>query len=95
MAAPVCPPGLPWGGKYYSEINGQCVRDDSFFGSKAVLGQGVGYAVVLGFGAFFAFFTTFLVGSENLNLPWPLNRNCNLHDMSIAVEFLPSTAGPM
>jgi hypothetical protein len=60
-AAEICPPGLPWGGKYYSVVDGVCTRDSSFFGGKPLLGQGVGYAVVLGFGAFFAFFTSFLV----------------------------------
>jgi len=38
-----------------------CSRDGSFFGGKPVLAQAVGYAVVLGFGAFFAVFTSFLV----------------------------------
>ncbi|CAM6043829.1 unnamed protein product [Sphagnum compactum] len=63
-AAEICPPGLPWGGKYYSVVDGVCTRDSSFFGGKPLLGQGVGYAVVLGFGAFFAFFTSFLVWLE-------------------------------
>uniref|UniRef100_A0A6V7QY35 Urea-proton symporter DUR3 n=1 Tax=Ananas comosus var. bracteatus TaxID=296719 RepID=A0A6V7QY35_ANACO len=43
---------------------GQCVRQGSFFGGKPVLNQGVGYSVVLGFGAFFAVFTSFLVWLE-------------------------------
>ncbi|KAG6553369.1 hypothetical protein Mapa_005104 [Marchantia paleacea] len=59
-----CPPDLTFGAKYYSLVDGVCTRDTSFFGDKPVLGQGVGYAVVLGFGAFFAFFTSFLVWLE-------------------------------
>ncbi|KAL3694328.1 hypothetical protein R1sor_007979 [Riccia sorocarpa] len=55
-----CPPDLDFGSKYYSIVNGVCTRDTSFFGGQPVLAQGVGYAVVLGFGAFFAFFTSFL-----------------------------------
>lgn len=57
-----CPP-LGFGGKYYhvSADGGSCVRDSSFFGGKPVLNQGVGYSVILGFGAFFAVFTSFLV----------------------------------
>ncbi|KAL2632568.1 hypothetical protein R1flu_004047 [Riccia fluitans] len=62
--ATTCPPDLTFGAKYYSIIDGACTRDTSFFGGKPVLGQGVGYAVVLGFGAFFAFFTSFLVWLE-------------------------------
>ncbi|CAA7411113.1 unnamed protein product [Spirodela intermedia] len=63
MAAP-CPP-IGHSGKYYTLLsNGTCVRDSSFFGGKAVLNQGVGYSVILGFGAFFAFFTSFLVWIE-------------------------------
>jgi hypothetical protein len=61
MAAAVCPPGLPWGAKYYTDVGGVCTRDTSFFGGKPVLNQGVGYAVVLGFGAIFALATSFLV----------------------------------
>ncbi|PTQ26819.1 hypothetical protein MARPO_0339s0001, partial [Marchantia polymorpha] len=59
-----CPPDLTFGAKYYSLVDGVCTRDTSFFGDKPVLGQSVGYAVVLGFGAFFAFFTSFLVWLE-------------------------------
>ncbi|CAA6673854.1 unnamed protein product [Spirodela intermedia] len=63
MAAP-CPP-FGHSGKYYTLLsNGTCVRDSSFFGGKAVLNQSVGYSVILGFGAFFAFFTSFLVWIE-------------------------------
>ncbi|KAI4312952.1 hypothetical protein MLD38_037736 [Melastoma candidum] len=60
-----CPP-LGFGGKYYalSPNGGACVRQTSFFGGKAVLNQGVGYSVILGFGAFFALFTSFLVWLE-------------------------------
>ena len=58
----VCPPPeLSFGGQYYSVVDGVCSRDESFFGGKPVLTQAVGYAVVLGFGAFFALFTSFLV----------------------------------
>ncbi|KAK4741272.1 hypothetical protein SAY87_024860 [Trapa incisa] len=60
-----CPP-LGFGGKYYhvSADGGSCVRTSSYFGDKPVLNQGVGYSVVLGFGAFFAVFTSFLVWLE-------------------------------
>ncbi|KAF3335918.1 urea-proton symporter DUR3-like protein [Carex littledalei] len=61
--ATVCPP-LGFGGKYYTLTDGVCVRESSYFGGKAILNQGVGYAVVLGFGAFFAVFTSFLVWLE-------------------------------
>lgn len=44
--------------------DGQCVRQTSYFGGHALLSQGVGYSVVLGFGAFFAVFTSFLVWLE-------------------------------
>jgi SSS family transporter len=37
----------------------------SFFAGEAPLSLGVGYAVVLGFGLFFSFFTTFIVWIEN------------------------------
>ncbi|VAH17632.1 unnamed protein product [Triticum turgidum subsp. durum] len=61
----VCPPPeLSFGGQYYSVVDGVCSRDESFFGGKPVLTQAVGYAVVLGFGAFFALFTSFLVWLE-------------------------------
>ena len=45
----------------YEEYAGQ----DSFFGGKAPLSLGVGYLVVLGFGALFSFFTTGLVYSNH------------------------------
>jgi len=57
MACPVDLPGL----KYYSVIDGVCTRQESFFGGKPLLSQGIGYAVVLGFGALFALVTSFLV----------------------------------
>ncbi|ESW30127.1 hypothetical protein PHAVU_002G127200 [Phaseolus vulgaris] len=52
--------------KYYhvSENGGVCMRQTSFFEGKPVLNQGVGYSVILGFGAFFAVFTSFLVWLE-------------------------------
>ncbi|KAJ0052286.1 hypothetical protein Pint_02583 [Pistacia integerrima] len=60
-----CPP-LTFSGKYYhvSEDLTGCVRQSSFFQGKTVLNQGVGYSVILGFGAFFAVFTSFLVWLE-------------------------------
>ncbi|KAM7490937.1 hypothetical protein LguiA_033858 [Lonicera macranthoides] len=59
-----CPP-LGFSGEYYrSSGDGSCVRQGSFFEGKAVLNQGVGYSVILGFGAFFAIFTSFLVWLE-------------------------------
>ncbi|KAG5249116.1 urea-proton symporter DUR [Salix suchowensis] len=58
-----CPP-LGFSAKYYSSEGGSCVRQTSFFEGKTVLNQGVGYSVILGFGAFFAVFTSFLVWLE-------------------------------
>ncbi|KAE8716755.1 Urea-proton symporter DUR3 [Hibiscus syriacus] len=59
-----CPP-LEFSGSYYDFQQGiGCVRQSSFFQGKAVLNQGLGYAVILAFGAFFAFFTSFLVWLE-------------------------------
>ncbi|PPS11369.1 hypothetical protein GOBAR_AA09272 [Gossypium barbadense] len=59
-----CPP-FEFSGKYYDVQEGiGCVRQNSFFEGKAVLNQGLGYSVILGFGAFFAFFTSFLVWLE-------------------------------
>ncbi|KAJ4729089.1 urea-proton symporter DUR3-like [Melia azedarach] len=58
-----CPP-FGFSGKYYHEDGGGCVRQSSFFQGKPVLNQGVGYSVILGFGAFFAVFTSFLVWLE-------------------------------
>ncbi|EOY25434.1 Solute:sodium symporters,urea transmembrane transporters [Theobroma cacao] len=59
-----CPP-FEFSATYYhiQEAVG-CVRQSSFFEGKAVLNQGLGYAVILGFGAFFAIFTSFLVWLE-------------------------------
>lgn len=63
MATASCPPtGL--NGKYYVTQGGQCIRQSSFFEGKSILGQGVGYSVIIGFGAFFAVFTSFLVWLE-------------------------------
>ncbi|TVU51316.1 hypothetical protein EJB05_02732, partial [Eragrostis curvula] len=57
----VCPPSeLAFGREYYSVVNDVCTRTSSFFGGNPALGQAVGYAVVLGFGAFFTIFTSFL-----------------------------------
>lgn len=58
-----CPP-FGFSGEYYHVSGGSCVRQNSFFEGKAVLNQGVGYAVILGFGAFFAVFTSLLVWLE-------------------------------
>ncbi|MCD9644915.1 urea active transporter [Datura stramonium] len=58
-----CPP-FQFSSKYYSISGHNCVRQSSFFGGKPVLNQGVGYSVILGFGAFFAVFTSFLVWLE-------------------------------
>ncbi|XP_022736955.1 urea-proton symporter DUR3 [Durio zibethinus] len=59
-----CPP-FDFSGKYYHVHEGLgCVRQSSFFKGKAVLNQGIGYSVILGFGAFFAIFTSFLVWLE-------------------------------
>ncbi|KMZ67363.1 High affinity Urea Transporter DUR3 [Zostera marina] len=63
MSSSSCPP-YDFPAKYYSVIDGVCTRADSFFQGKPVLNQGVGYAVIIGFGLFFAFFTTFLVSLE-------------------------------
>ena len=61
MSSLQCPP-FGYSGEYYQASgDGVCVRQSSFFEGKAVLNQGVGYAVILGFGAFFAVFTSFLV----------------------------------
>ncbi|RRT46749.1 hypothetical protein BHE74_00042802 [Ensete ventricosum] len=76
MASSSCSP-LGFGEKYYSlSSDGQCVRQSSFFGGKPVLNQGVGYSVILGFGAFFAVFTSFLVRLFLLLLP-PLTKRCD------------------
>ncbi|KAI4327949.1 hypothetical protein L6164_020353 [Bauhinia variegata] len=60
-----CPP-FEFSAKYYHHpINGgNCERQQSFFEGKPVLNQGVGYSVILGFGTFFAVFTSFLVWLE-------------------------------
>ncbi|GMQ03947.1 hypothetical protein CsSME_00049548 [Camellia sinensis var. sinensis] len=60
---PNCPP-FEFAAKYYSGTGDSCVRQSSFFGGKADLNQGVGYSIILGFGAFFAVFTSFLVWLE-------------------------------
>ncbi|KAL0324110.1 UNVERIFIED_CONTAM: Urea-proton symporter DUR3 [Sesamum calycinum] len=44
-----CPP-FKFSAKYYHEDGGGCFRQASFFEGKAVLNQGVGYSVILGFG---------------------------------------------
>ncbi|KDP35415.1 hypothetical protein JCGZ_10798 [Jatropha curcas] len=63
--ASTCPP-FGFSAKYYkvSEDGGECLRQSSFFQGKPVLNQGVGYSVILGFGVFFAVFTSFLVWLE-------------------------------
>ncbi|XP_014519953.1 urea-proton symporter DUR3 [Vigna radiata var. radiata] len=64
-SASACGP-FEFSSKYYhvSQDGGVCVRQTSFFEGKPVLNQGVGYSVILGFGAFFALFTSFLVWLE-------------------------------
>ncbi|KAL8141732.1 hypothetical protein V2J09_014764 [Rumex salicifolius] len=57
-------PDLGFGKEYYVSQGGECVRQSSYFNGEPVLNQGVGYAVILGFGAFFAVFTSFLVWLE-------------------------------
>ncbi|XP_047307796.1 urea-proton symporter DUR3 [Impatiens glandulifera] len=59
-----CPP-FDFSAKYYTS-NGaiSCERQSSFFEGHPVLNQGIGYSIILGFGAFFAFFTSFLVWLE-------------------------------
>lgn len=34
---------------------------EDFFGDESLLSQGIGYAIILGFGGFFSLFTTFFV----------------------------------
>ncbi|XP_057786662.1 urea-proton symporter DUR3 [Salvia miltiorrhiza] len=58
-----CPP-FQFSAKYYHLDGATCVRQSSFFGGQPVLNQGLGYSVILGFGAFFAVFTSFLVWLE-------------------------------
>ncbi|CAN7028132.1 unnamed protein product [Brassica oleracea var. botrytis] len=58
-----CPP-FDFSAKYYNGGGSGCERRSSFFGDTTVLDQGVGYAVILGFGAFFAVFTSVLVWLE-------------------------------
>lgn len=64
MGSSGCPP-FQFSAKYYhyqvSENGDGCFRQPSFFQGKSVLNQGVGYSVILGFGVFFAVFTSFLV----------------------------------
>ncbi|KAF8084609.1 hypothetical protein N665_0710s0017 [Sinapis alba] len=62
MAA-TCPP-FDFSVAYYKVSGNACERRSSFFGDTTVLDQGVGYAVILGFGAFFAVFTSVLVWLE-------------------------------
>nr|AGS56986.1 solute:sodium symporter [Salicornia europaea] len=58
-----CPP-FDFAEQYYQNTGSSCVRQESFFGTKPLLNQGVGYSIILGFGAFFAVFTSFLVWLE-------------------------------
>ncbi|CAI5963936.1 unnamed protein product [Closterium sp. NIES-64] len=57
------PPCLlpPCWAEYFYNNSGSCAQQTSFFAGQPVLSVGVGYAVVLGFGAFFAVFTSWLV----------------------------------
>ncbi|KAJ0242573.1 Urea-proton symporter DUR3 [Hirschfeldia incana] len=61
--APKCPP-FDFSEKYYHGGESECERQSNFFKDSTMLDQGVGYAVILGFGAFFAVFTSFLVWLE-------------------------------
>eukprot|EP00270_Netrium_digitus_P009623 TRINITY_DN2933_c0_g1_i1.p1 TRINITY_DN2933_c0_g1~~TRINITY_DN2933_c0_g1_i1.p1 ORF type:complete len:727 (+),score=169.16 TRINITY_DN2933_c0_g1_i1:137-2317(+) len=62
---PNCPPGNVGDHRYYyTGPNGECMRQQSFFGGKPLLSQGIGYSVVLGFGALFAVLTSFLIHLE-------------------------------
>ncbi|KAJ9134972.1 hypothetical protein P3X46_032200 [Hevea brasiliensis] len=67
MGSSGCPP-FQFSAKYYhyqvSENGDGCLRQPSFFQGRPVLNQGVGYSVILGFGVFFAVFTSFLVWLE-------------------------------
>ncbi|KAL7189699.1 hypothetical protein ACSBR1_039357 [Camellia fascicularis] len=54
-------PPFEFATRYYCGTGDSCVRQSSFFGGKVVLNQGVGYSIILGFGAFFVVFTSFLV----------------------------------
>ncbi|CAH8390301.1 unnamed protein product [Eruca vesicaria subsp. sativa] len=58
----LCPP-FEFSAKYYRGGGSECERQTNFF-QDTMLDQGVGYAVILGFGAFFAVFTSFLVWLE-------------------------------
>ncbi|GAB4834834.1 urea active transporter [Ancistrocladus abbreviatus] len=62
-AAAQCPP-FEFAAKYYHRSGGSCIRQSSFFQGHPALNQGVGYSIILGFGAFFAVFTSFLVWLE-------------------------------
>ena len=55
--------------EYYHNADGQCMLNESFFGGKPPLDISWGYAVVLGFGAFFAVFTSWLVSSRFVTVP--------------------------
>ncbi|CAF1919309.1 unnamed protein product [Brassica oleracea var. botrytis] len=64
MARPArCPP-FDFSAKYYHGGGSECERQENFFDDSTRLDQSVGYAVILGFGAFFAVFTSFLVWLE-------------------------------
>ncbi|KAG5411240.1 hypothetical protein IGI04_007559 [Brassica rapa subsp. trilocularis] len=58
-----CPP-FDFSAKYYHGGGSECERQKNFFDDSTRLDQSVGYAVILGFGAFFAVFTSFLVWLE-------------------------------
>ncbi|XP_013620911.1 PREDICTED: urea-proton symporter DUR3 [Brassica oleracea var. oleracea] len=64
MARPArCPP-FDFSAKYYHGGGSECERQENFFDDSTRLDQSVGYAVIHGFGAFFAVFTSFLVWLE-------------------------------
>ncbi|KAK4389118.1 Urea-proton symporter DUR3 [Sesamum angolense] len=80
-----CPP-FKFSAKYYHEDAGACFRQASFFEGKAVLNQGVGYSVILGFGAFFAVFTSFLVWLEKSGLG--LLQSCRVPMLPGSMELV-------
>ena len=50
--------------QYETLVGSSCVRDTSFFGGKAVLPEGAGYGIVIGFGLFFSLATAIIMGLD-------------------------------
>ena len=48
----------------YDSAASTCSRDASFFGGKAVLPEGAGYGIVIGFGLFFSVATGIIMGLD-------------------------------